>query len=403
VRLALAQASRFQQAQLNELIAGEDVRQARIAFLPRVIIPTTYIYTSPATGLSGQATLRPPSFIANNAVNEYSTGVSIAGEIDIARRLQAALARSRALLEAAHAGTEVARRDLILATREAYFGLALAALRRVAAEQNLAVAEEFERVTNLMFTGGEVAQVDVTRARLQTSRRRDELALARVEEAASSDSLRVLMGYDFTTPVVTTELVNTLPVPNEIERFTTEAISRRPEFTQFDAQRRAAEQEIRQARGERRPQLSYSVIGGFDTDSLKAEPLKEHSGVAATISLNIPLFDWGASKSRERQATLRKQQIESDRLLALRTLAQQFYAARAQAIAAAARIQLLTASLTDAQQNLDTSIARYRAGEAPIVEVTDAQNSLIAQRASLYQALFDYQIARARLAQATGQ
>jgi outer membrane protein TolC len=136
---------------------------------------------------------------------------------------------------------------------------------------------------------------------------------------------------------------------------------------------------------------------------LKAEPLKEHSGVAATISLNIPLFDWGASKSRERQATLRKQQIESDRLLALRTLAQQFYAARAQAIAAAARIQLLTASLTDAQQNLDTSIARYRAGEAPIVEVTDAQNSLIAQRASLYQALFDYQIARARLAQATGQ
>src|SRR5262245_53389455 len=32
VRLALAQASRFQQAQLSELIASEDVRQSRIAF-----------------------------------------------------------------------------------------------------------------------------------------------------------------------------------------------------------------------------------------------------------------------------------------------------------------------------------------------------------------------------------
>ena len=167
------------------------------------------------------------------------------------------------------------------------------------------------------------------------------------------------------------------PLPKEIERFTADAISRRPEFTQFDAQRRAAEQEIRLARGERRPQLSYSVIGGFDSDSLKASPLKEHSGVAATISLTIPLFDWGASKSRERQATLRKQLIESDRMLALHTLAQQFYTARAQATAAASRIQLLTASLTDAQRNLDTSIARYRAGEAAIVEVTDAQNSFV--------------------------
>src|SRR5262249_54765036 len=137
VRLSLAQASRFQQAQLNELIASEDVRQARAAFLPKFVIPSSYIYTSPATGVNGQVTPRPPSFIAANAVNEYETGVSVAGEIDIARRLQAALARSKALLEAAHAGTEVARRELVLATRETYFGLALAALRRVAAEQNL--------------------------------------------------------------------------------------------------------------------------------------------------------------------------------------------------------------------------------------------------------------------------
>src|SRR5712664_3651374 len=36
LRLANAQASNFQQAGLNEQIAGEDVRQAKAAFLPRV-------------------------------------------------------------------------------------------------------------------------------------------------------------------------------------------------------------------------------------------------------------------------------------------------------------------------------------------------------------------------------
>ena len=59
--------------------------------------------------------------------------------------------------------------------------------------------------------------------------------------------------------------------------------------------------------------------------------------------------------------------------------------------------------MTLAQSNLDASIARYRAGEAQIVEVTDAQTSLAAQRLAYFQAIFDYQIALARLRQAAGQ
>ena len=44
-----------------------------------------------------------------------------------------------------------------------------------------------------------------------------------------------------------------------------------------------------------------------------------------------------------------------------------------------------------------------RAGEAQIVEVTDAQTTLVTQRSALYQAIYDYQIALSRLRQATGQ
>ena len=92
-----------------------------------------------------------------------------------ARRWQ----RNRALLEAAHAGTEVARRALAQAVIEAYYGLALATAQRNAAELNLTAAEEFERITSLLFEGGEVASVDLTRAQLQTTARRDELERAR--------------------------------------------------------------------------------------------------------------------------------------------------------------------------------------------------------------------------------
>ena len=119
--------------------------------------------------------------------------------------------------------------------------------------------------------------------------------------------------------------------------------------------------------------------------------------------MTIPLFDWGASRSRERQAQLRAQSVTSQRALALRTFNQQFSTARAQALSAARRVGILQQAVGDAERNVQTSIARYRAGEAPILEVTDAQTTLATQRAALFQALFDYQIARTRLAQAAGQ
>jgi outer membrane protein TolC len=402
IRLAGVAASDYTQAQLNERIAAEDVRQAQAAFLPRITSPNSYTYTSPLIGLlPGES--RVQSFIANNAIGEYQSLVNVAGDVDIAGRLHATLARNRALLAAAHAGTEVARRALNQAVVAAYYGLALATAQRRAAAMNLAAAEEFERITNLLLSGGEVAPVDLTRAQVQTTTRRDELEKARAEEAAAADSLRVLVGYDFMQPITASDLSVALPAPGEIEKFTADMIAQRPEFAQFEAERRAAEQEVHVARAERLPQLSYSVSGGFDTDSLKPERLKEHTGVAAELSLSIPVFDFGVSRSRERQAQLRTQLAETARRQALRAFAQQFYTARTQATSAAARIRLAGTGLAQAQSNLDASIARYRAGEAQIIEVTDALTTLAAERAALYQAIFDYQTALARLRQAAGR
>lgn len=402
LRLAVAQLSGLQQARVNERVAAEDVRQARAALLPRVTSPVDYIYTSPAHGVPlGEA--RGPGFIANNAISEYQALISVAGDVDISGRLRATLARNRALLDAARAGTEVARRTVESATIEAYYGLALATAGRRSAEQNLAAALEFEQVTSLLLGGGEVAPVDLTRAQLQTTQRRDELERARANEAVAADSLRVLVGYDFARPLDASDLLTLIPAADEVARFNTDTIARRPEFAQFDAQLRAARQDILVAHADRRPQLAYTVNGGFDTDSLRPGRLQQHTGFSVTFSLSIPLFDWGASKSRERQAQLRVELAQNERAQAMLGFNQQFNAARTLALSAATRIRLAATGIAQAQSNLDASIARYRAGEAQIIEVTDAQTTLAAQRLALYQAIFDYRIALARLRQAAGQ
>ncbi|HSQ25068.1 MAG TPA: TolC family protein [Pyrinomonadaceae bacterium] len=402
LRLANRQASTYQSAILNERIATEDVKQAQAAFLPKVSAPLSYIYTSPAIGLPpGEP--RAPSFIASDAIGAYEAFANVSGDFDIAGKLRATLQKNRALLAAAHAGTDTARRALDQAVIENYYNLALAIAQRRAAEGNLTAAEEFERVTSLLLSGGEVPAVDLTRAQLQTLSRRDEVERARVNEEVAAGSLRVLVGYDFTRAITTTDLALALPTDSEYQQFKADDVSRRPEFAQLEQQLRAAREETKIARADRLPSLSYSINGGFDTDSLHGPRLKEHSGVSAAVSLNIPIFDWGATRSKERQARLRLQVAENERTIAVKGFTQQFYAARAQAANAAARIALARDGVLKAQDNLTASIARYRAGEAQIVEVTDAQTTLVAQRAALYQAIFDYQIAISRLKQATGQ
>src|SRR5204862_4507706 len=234
-------------------------KQAQAAFLPKVSAPLSYIYTSPALGQPA-GTPRAPSFIANNAISEYEAFLNVSGDFDIGGKLRATLAKNRALLAAAHAGTEVAKRALAQAVIETYYSLALAIAQRRAAEGNLVAAEEFERITSLLLSGGEVASVDLTRAQLQTIERRDELERARANESVAAGSLRVLVGYDFTTPISTTELALAAPVAAEFQQFKVDDVSRRPEFSQFEAQLRAAQQEVRIARADRLPQVSYSIL-----------------------------------------------------------------------------------------------------------------------------------------------
>ena len=402
LRLANAQVSSFQNANLNERITAEDLRQAQAALLPKISAPLAYTYTSPALGLPpGEP--RAPSFVSADGIGVYDALLNVSGDFDIARRLRATVAKSRALLAAARAGTEAARRALAQSVIEGYYGLALANAQRRAAEGNLSAAEEFEKITSLLLSGGEVAAVDLTRAQLQTLTRRDELEKARVNEQVAGGALRVLVGYEFSKPITAADLEAALPVALDYGQFKVEDVPRRPEFIQFEQQIAAARQEITIARADRLPSLSYFINGGFNTDSIKPDRLKEHTGVSAGISLSIPIFDWGATRSRERQARLRVELAQNERTLALRGFTEQFYAARTQAASAGLRIGIAREGVAKAQDNVAASIARYRAGEAQIVEVTDAQSTLVEQRSALYQAIFDYQTALARLRQATGQ
>ena len=286
--------------------------------------------------------------------------------------------------------------------REAYFGLGLATAKRSAAEETMTAAEEFERVTTLQHGSGELAEVDVIRARLQTAQRRDDVEQARLQEAVALAALRALAGLRAPQPLSVAGLTQE-PAAAGIERFTSDLIVRRPELTQVEAQLRAARSDIGVARAGRLPTLTYAVDEGFDSPSLHPSDIRQHRGYLATANVNVPIFDWGIGRAKQRQAELRAQAAENQMAITRREIEQEFLAAREGALTAIRRVDNSRAAVADARRNVDISIARYRAGEAPILEVTDALTTLSQQRNNYQQALFDFEIARARLQEAAGE
>jgi len=395
VQAALQQANALQQAIIDEQIAAEDVTQARASLLPRVRNSDTIIYNSPAHPPSSDQ-----SFIAENSIHEYQALVGVAGDLNIG--VFAAVRRSQALLRAAHAGTEIARRALVRSTNEAYYAAALATAKRTAAGQSLAAAEEFEHNTQLNYDAGEVPEVDLIRARLQTAARRDDLAQAREAEIVANAALGTLIGYGIDRAPGIAPLPQTID-PAEIGRLTAAGVAARPEFAQLEAQVQAAREEIAVGRADYFPRITYSADEGFDSPSLKPDQMRQHRGVLATASIDWTLFDWGATRSRQHQARLRLQAAQLQQKLTTRDLDLQFVTARQEALTAAERVDNARRALADAERNVTISIARYRAGEAPITEATDALTTRANQRLTLQQALYDFQVALGHLREAKGR
>ena len=394
VALALQHAISLREAEFEEQSAVQDVKQARVALLPEFSMPLSYFGTTPSTVREPG---EPPTFsyVASSAINETIGLIGLTGTIDIAGRLRATLHRSRALLAAAHAGTLAARRNLVIATIDAYYGLVLSRQRRRLADEALALAESFVAVTEEQQKRGTGEETDILRARSAARSRRDELAQAQLNESIAMSQLRILTGLDYTTYITVARITEDVPQITDLLGYQEDAIMLRPELAQLDFEKRAAIEDARAARRELRPQLTYTLNGGFDAADFK--PLRRYSGGSALVTLNVPIFNFGASKSRAAQAQIRARSLDAQRTNQVLQLKQEFYAARAGALSAWDRIRYAVQAATSAQQNLFLIFGRYRSKSASLLEVIDAESNYSATRLEYYQAIADYHSARARL------
>jgi outer membrane protein TolC len=389
--------------------AAADKTIARSAFLPNVHYYNQYLYTQPshlpaadAAKLAANGQTPTPAFIANNSVHEYISQAQVTETVGLGIFAQYKHADAAAVQ--ASAQLEAARRALIVNVVNAYFTLAASSGKAAVSQRAADEAAHFVALTQKLETGGEVAHADVVKAQLQLQQRQRDLSDAVLAQEKARLDLGVLL---FPDPRTDFRLAsydrNATPLPalSDVE---TSARNNNPDLRSALAALDAANQDVRAARAAYLPDLTLNYNYGIDAEqfAVNGEDGVHNLAYSASVTLDIPVWDWFATQSHVRQAKAARSVAQTQLTNTQRRLIAELNEFYDEARTAGTQMDSLDQSVADARKSLQLTNLRYTAGEATALEVVDAQNTLAVAEAAQADGIVRYRAALANLQTLTG-
>ncbi len=402
--LALARKNEpaYRSATTAAAIAREDRNLSRDALLPSASFTTSDLYTQPNNSIYRV------KYIANNAPHEYVSQGNVHEQLDVASL--ASYRRSAALAAVAKAQAEIAGRGLVVTVVQSYFNVAAAEQKLAVAKRTADEGDRFLKLTQDLEKGGEVAHSDVIKAELQTQDRHRQLTEAQLGLTNARLDLSVLVFPDFNDNFeLADDLHASVPLPPRPE-FEAQAAHENPEIRSALASVQAAGQEVAAARAGYLPSVTVDYWYGIDAERYATyTPLpppeigkSQNLGSSALASLTLPIWNWGATQSRVKQAELRRDQTKVELSYAQRKLLAEMRSLYSEAETALNELAGLQRASELAADSLRLTTLRYKDGEATVLEVVDAQTTFATANANYQDGALRYRVALANLQTLTG-
>jgi outer membrane protein len=315
--------------------------------------------------------------------------------------------RNRRRVDGARLGVEMTKRNhedhkrqVLLATLDAYYSVSLAREAWNAAKTSLESAQSIVRQAEARVQSGMAVEADVLRGQVY-------LAAARQREIESGGQLKMarsnlnrLMGESVDAPMGDTARLQpaSLPLPTEDE-LRAGQFAHRPDYQRLVTELRQAEVEVRSFHGEYLP-----TIGAFAAWEMDNPSLASHGGNnwAAGVNLRWNFFAGGADADRLRAA---RQRLEAKKrqLAAMESaMALEIHNAVIQFRSAEQQVESARAAETQSEEGLRILKNRYEAGLATMTDVLSAESQRAAAHSMLSEAIYRHRLSYARIEFAAG-
>jgi outer membrane protein TolC len=259
-----------------------------------------------------------------------------------------------------------------------FFDLLISQLDAEAALRDKANADTLLILSQGRFDVGKIAETDLLQIKLNAMQAEARLAEAQLNMQSNAEQLRDFLDLQGQVDFDLVPPYDLPPVLIDPEEALTFALQHRSTVVTFDRRLQEAERDVDRARGE--TGVTASLIGQFGLTQTGADLDQVYTNLldqeVVTLSLTVPIADWGKSRARRAVALsnleLEQRQVDQERenfrrIVMLR--AQQFDLVRRNA-------ELAKQSLDAARTRYDITYQRYLIGK---ISVTDLNLALADQ------------------------
>jgi outer membrane protein TolC len=384
-------------ADISARIAHEDRVQAKAALLPTLVWLNGFSYTQP-NGPDNSLT-----FVTNDGPKFFTNMADVHADV-YAPAKRADYQMSIAAEAIARAKVEIAARGLIATVFQGFYGMAVAQRHLKNAQLSIHDAEVFADITHKQETGGEVAHADVVKAEITLDQRHRDLQEAQLAADKARIGFAVYLFPDFRQDFAVADDLDKQPALPAFPEIEAMARNNNPDIRAAQATITQETFGVRSAKAGYLPVLSLDYFAGIQARqyALTNEFGQNNFGNSVVATLNVPVWTWGALHSKVKQAELKLQQAHNDLSFTQRQLLANLNAFYLEANVASSQLPSLKRTLDMSDESLKLTVLRYQAGEASVLDVVDAQNTLLIWRNAYDDGLARYRVALAGVQTLTG-
>ena len=300
---------------------------------------------------------------------------------------------------------ERVRQEIILNVKQAFYALLQARKIAEVARKTIEQTASHLKQAQAFYQAGSRPRFDVTRAEVDVNNAKLGLINANNSIRLRTIALNNAMGVDPGQKTDINDMLPPLPALLTPDQTLSEALKNRPELQKYEADIESARAAIRAEQANYLPTLSASGAYAWANGTTEMGPYKGdiQNSWNAGITLTIPLFQGGLTKGRVSEARANLYSLEAKRDAVRQSILLEVNQAFADIESATARVEVMESTLKKSSENLELAQGRYDAGVGPHIEVTDAQLSAVNAEMDHIQALYDHQLAVARLMKSMGR
>ncbi len=290
---------------------------------------------------------------------------------------------------------------MVKQVKQAFYAVLLAQKSHEVVSEVYNNAQKNYEKTLQRFNVGKASEVERLRAQVTMMNAEPNVSSAENAVLLATWQLKAVMGIDLETEVQVVGDLNDYTEQMLTPYVSEDDISNNSSLLQLDIQDRMLQSTIRMQKKQYLPTLAASI--NYNYSAMGDDELRWFPSSTAAVSLSIPIFDGFQKHNAIKQSKVTRNMLALQREDAERNLRIAIRNFNDQMALCIKNYQAANATVEIAQKSYDISEKMYEVGKATMVELNDAQVSLMQSQLTQAQAVYNFMVTKASLDELIGK